>query len=528
MGKLEQLDLFAESTTATVEDVRTAGISAYVDKMTFGEIVSVCQHFENHHGRWPNRLATAEQFVEAGVNAAVKLGISGKSLSLAAYHGTSGMKDSHERELMWAHHSSLLPDVQSFNPRHWRPFEETRLTELLGTVQLSPMTADFGVWIQEDATLSGYRSPPTMKLTFPLDSVQEIVRVVGGIYDPKSEPYSYYFELLENRRLHLRYGKIIGSRLIGILNDAQIAFLNTHLKSLTLEKPRATPQLKAPVAAPAPPSPSNELQDELLLLSTSSRGVELPVQQLKHYAGVKALLTKAGGRYVNRKGAHFVFPVGTNVDDVLEKLQLGDKVNDKKKYQFYATPQKVASSLCDTLGPLDGKRVLDPSAGHGALAQAAVDRGAAEVVTVELWNVNALVLREKGFDVIERDFLELSRTDLGQFDAIIANPPFTKNLDIKHFCHMLTFLKPGGSISALLSPAWIEGDQGVHRKFRELLALLGAKPEALAPGAFKESGTDIIPVRISIRNYQPDVVASILGDLTQKAAPSQARMKPSP
>lgn len=222
-------------------------------------------------------------------------------------------------------------------------------------------------------------------------------------------------------------------------------------------------------------------------------------------------MEKAGGHYVQGK-AVFAFDKGIDCQAVLNTLLAGEVINVKQQYQFFATQKTEAKRACEAAGPLVGKRVLEPSAGDGALADVAREMGAKEIVTVEMWAVNAQKLRDKGYQVHEKDFLTLSPAELGLFDAIVANPPFTKNQDIKHVMHMLNFLKPGGSLSVIMSPGWQEGRQKTHQAFKEFLASQDVAIEPIAAGAFKGSGTSIPTVQLVISNYRPPIMDDELGE----------------
>lgn len=166
----------------------------------------------------------------------------------------------------------------------------------------------------------------------------------------------------------------------------------------------------------------------------------------------------------------------------------------------------VADDLLDEVGPLEGKSILEPSAGEGAIAKRALARGAAEVVAIEAWSAKAAILRRGGaFSVIERDFLTVTPAEIGLFDAVVANPPFTGNQDIEHVMHMLKFLAPGGKLSSVMSVSWQHGQQRKHQAFREFLAEVGAKIVQIPAGTFKASGTTVATVRIVI---EADRVAS--------------------
>jgi predicted RNA methylase len=170
-------------------------------------------------------------------------------------------------------------------------------------------------------------------------------------------------------------------------------------------------------------------------------------------------------------------------------LRAGETINPKKDYQFFETPD-VAKRVVEALGDIQGRRVLEPSAGRGALADLAKAAGA-DVVTVEAWDLNAKVLRDKGFIVHEADFLQLTPADIGMFDAIVANPPFTRNADIRHIEHMLSFLKPGGVLSTITSAHWDIANHAHAKRFKQWIANAGVTVEEVPAGTFKESGTSV-------------------------------------
>ena len=261
------------------------------------------------------------------------------------------------------------------------------------------------------------------------------------------------------------------------------------------------------------------LTDEAQLMVVADNRVVLPEQRLMHYAELKRLIETSGGRY-NSKG-YFTFADGIAASDVMEQVRQGKALNGKKSSQSFFTPEDEAYEVCREIGPLHKRRVLEPSAGDGALADIARAAGA-EVVVVENYRPNALVLKGKGYDVIEQDFLTLTPDDLGLFDAIVANPPFANNQDIDHVTHMLNFLKPGGVLSVITSVRWIAGDQQKHRDFRSLMDAYGATWVDIEAGSFKESGTMVPTVRIRLQKKEVQAVDRVTSD----PAPGFISLKP--
>jgi len=111
------------------------------------------------------------------------------------------------------------------------------------------------------------------------------------------------------------------------------------------------------------------------------------------------------------------------------------------------------------LGDLRGADVLEPSAGTGNLARAALDAGCepARLVMVELHCRLADELRRKGHRVEQTDFLEYAAT-APRFGAVIMNPPFSRVR--AHMSAAASLLAPGGRLVALV-PVTFDG-AGFH------------------------------------------------------------------
>jgi 16S rRNA G1207 methylase RsmC len=55
------------------------------------------------------------------------------------------------------------------------------------------------------------------------------------------------------------------------------------------------------------------------------------------------------------------------------------------------------------------------------------------------------------FGCVCADFLSTTPEQLGAFNAIVLNPPFSGAADIRHVRHALRFLKPGGRLVAIVA-----------------------------------------------------------------------------
>lgn len=178
-----------------------------------------------------------------------------------------------------------------------------------------------------------------------------------------------------------------------------------------------------------------------------------------------------------------------------------------KNFAFFPTPGPVLSRLMEAAavytpetysGNYPRKSVLEPSAGTGAIAGPVRDAGH-KVRCVELQPVMVGQLRGQGLDVVEGDFLHMTVQRLGQFDAVVMNPPFDNGRDVEHVTHALQFVAPGGTLAAVMA-AGVEFRED-HRTtaFRALVERYGGRFEDLPAGSFSSVGTNVNTVIVKIR-----------------------------
>jgi len=143
--------------------------------------------------------------------------------------------------------------------------------------------------------------------------------------------------------------------------------------------------------------------------------------------------------------------------------------------------------------------VLEPSAGQGAIAIPLAELGAA-VTCIELAKTNyeALSAKAPNLNIIHGDFLD--QTPEPSFDRVIMNPPFGRQSDIKHVNHALKFLMSGGILVAVMANSVIWRENKLTSDFREVVYSSGGTIEKLPDGSFKDSGTMVGTVIVTIPN----------------------------
>jgi hypothetical protein len=112
---------------------------------------------------------------------------------------------------------------------------------------------------------------------------------------------------------------------------------------------------------------------------------------------------------------------------------------------FYPTPPSVIDTMLEGLA-IQGKVILEPSAGSGNLVKAIQHAGAKEVLACEN-DPQLIKITQSLCRVIERDFLELTSDKISHIDAIVMNPPFSRGAE--HITHAYNIAPAGCKIIAL-------------------------------------------------------------------------------
>jgi len=217
------------------------------------------------------------------------------------------------------------------------------------------------------------------------------------------------------------------------------------------------------------------------------------------YARVAKVIEGAGGRWSRKDGAH-VFDGAA--DEAIEPILLtGEVQRTKQDFGQFDTPPTLAARVVAAAGIEGGMTVLEPSAGIGNLAAAAVGANGAGVMCVEIDSARARQLVQRGFrSVIVGDFLGITglHSSAGGFDRVVMNPPFAHQADIDHVRHATMFLKPGGRLVSIMSAGIRFRTNRKAADFRTFLGARGGHIEPLPERSFVDSGTNVSAVLVVI------------------------------
>ncbi len=165
---------------------------------------------------------------------------------------------------------------------------------------------------------------------------------------------------------------------------------------------------------------------------------------------------------------------------------------------FYPTPVEVIERMM-SMSDVNGKIVLEPSAGKGDIVDWLKEHGAKSVICCEINKDLATVVGNKA-NLIASDFLTVTPDMVSHIDMIVMNPPFSQSL--KHILHAYDVAPEGCEIISLCNDdTYIYRDTQYKDRLRELVDLYGNSEYIGQMFKTAERRTDV-DVRL-IRIYKP-------------------------
>lgn len=230
----------------------------------------------------------------------------------------------------------------------------------------------------------------------------------------------------------------------------------------------------------------------------------------KLYARVNDVIAALGGEWKSGKVKAHVFAGDARaaVEAALDAGIVKTAREAQREDGWFPTPDALAHEIVARAGVKFGDRVLEPSAGEGAIVGAALDAGALVVaVEMDAGRMGRLYARHgragDRLAVHTADFLALTTGKLSKFDAIVMNPPFSAPgralADVDHVEHALTFLHEHGCLVAVMGAGVRFRKDRRAAMFRTRIAAMGGAFEELPAGSFRASGTDVNAVVLTVR-----------------------------
>jgi predicted RNA methylase len=239
---------------------------------------------------------------------------------------------------------------------------------------------------------------------------------------------------------------------------------------------------------------SQDVMAVLEAASTDGSSLRLNGQlDRKMYEAVNKALELAGGKW-NRSAKAHMFP--QDAAEAIEGILLtGEIVDTEREFDAFYTPSDVVDQLIVLADLHTGMTALEPSAGEGAIALR-LARAGAIVTTYEVRVVSPWWDDCPTVEPFIADFL--TQLPDPTFDRVVMNPPFSRQQDMIHVAHALKFLKPGGVLVSVMSPAFEFRTTSVAKAFRALYDSRDGETIRLPEGSFKASGTMVNSVIVRL------------------------------
>lgn len=261
---------------------------------------------------------------------------------------------------------------------------------------------------------------------------------------------------------------------------------------------------RVPVADEATKAVQEGVQDVLRGLIWKDGACQISKQlERQLFVQVNEALLYCGGEW-SRKNKAYVFDIDGE-DRVREVIATGvyvSRQSERKQFQHFPTPDAVGIKMLKAVGlkkraDHSKVRMLEPSAGDGHLAKLARSYGVQNIVCVELHPERADALAADGFEAYVGDFMQM--TVEPNYTHVLINPPFTAGQDIEHVRRAFDWMVPGGRMAAIVSAGVQFRSDRRTQDFRRFIDDYGYIVEELEPGAFKESGTYVASLLLSLK-----------------------------
>ena len=188
----------------------------------------------------------------------------------------------------------------------------------------------------------------------------------------------------------------------------------------------------------------------------------------------------------------------TNILPIDRIRQLNQSHWEHQVWSYFPTPPVVLRYLLTQARLCDGLRVLEPSAGKGAIAKKIYELWDCSIDCIEQNASFRELLHLNGFNIIGEDFSKVTPTPI--YDRVIANPPFDRQMT--HIPLMYQWLRSAGRLVTVANACFLEPDKerfknqryankrtrgGLYHRFLHWLNASNAQVIRLPKGSFSNA-----------------------------------------
>jgi len=177
---------------------------------------------------------------------------------------------------------------------------------------------------------------------------------------------------------------------------------------------------------------------------------------------------------------------------------------------FFPTPKALLEQIMYFAELRPGMKVLEPSAGYGTICLEIRTAGI-QPDCFEISPTLREILFRQGLELIGNDFMLATPKPI--YDRVLANPPFSKGIDILHVQRAFEWLIPAGRLVSIASSSYIHNSSHKYKHFRSWLKQVGAKELDNPSGSFLHSecrtnvNTRTIVIDKPLENVSAEVLA---------------------
>jgi len=171
--------------------------------------------------------------------------------------------------------------------------------------------------------------------------------------------------------------------------------------------------------------------------------------------------------------------------------------------EYYATPEPVGVKMVEWANIKGNERVLEPSAGHGAISRYIPANTSTTIIDTNEDLLSSAMLRTQHAKAIRSQFE--GHNIVNKYDAVVMNPPFGQggSLAIAHLEKAVKHLRNGGRVVALI-PTGPAADAKFDKWWHNTDGSLGMVAEIKLPSVtFARAGTGVM-TRIVVIEKQTD------------------------
>jgi hypothetical protein len=169
---------------------------------------------------------------------------------------------------------------------------------------------------------------------------------------------------------------------------------------------------------------------------------------------------------------------------------------------YFATPEPIGLKLVEFIRPRANDRMLEPSAGHGAIARYLPETTTNTIIEPSNELLSRAQLRTPNAKPLQQRFEDLNIVN--KFDGIVMNPPFGSGgkTAVDHLAKAVTHLRNGGRVAAII-PTGPAADKKFDKWYEDVEGVYMVADIQLPQVTFKRAGTGVM-TRIVVLEKQTD------------------------